>query len=65
MRQKRFTFLCNEDERLLIAILADKLQRSQSDAVRFVVNNAGRKLLDKGDKETPSEPAFARGVEDG
>lgn len=45
-RYQRFTFLCNRDERKIIAEIADKLQRSQSDAVRFVVLNAAKCLAD-------------------
>ena len=44
MRNERFTFLCDSYERRLIALLAKKLQRSQSDAVRFVVRNAAKEL---------------------
>lgn len=44
-RYKRFTFLCNRDERRLIENLAEQLQRTQSDAVRFVVVNAARALV--------------------
>ena len=43
-RRTLFAFRVNQDERNLIASLADKLQRSQSDAVRFVVVNAIREL---------------------
>ena len=43
-RWDTFTFRVNQDERRLIAFLAEKLQRSQSDAVRFVVINAAREL---------------------
>lgn len=43
-RWDTFTFRVNEDERRLIASLAEQLQRSQSDAVRFVVINAAREL---------------------
>ena len=43
-RYERFTFLCNEDERRLIKTLAKTLQRSQSDAIRFVVVNAAKEL---------------------
>lgn len=44
VRKERFTFLCTIDERKLIADLAKRLQRSQSDAVRYVVVNASREL---------------------
>ena len=43
-RYERFTFLCDRQERILIAKLAERLQRSQADAVRFVVVNAVREL---------------------
>lgn len=43
-RDERFTFLCNNDERHLIAELAHKLQRSQSDAVRIVIVAAALSL---------------------
>lgn len=43
-RYTRFTFLCNLDERKAIADLAARLQRSQSDAVRFVVIEAAKQL---------------------
>ena len=43
-RINTFTFRVNQDERNLIASLAKRLQRSRSDAVRFVVVNAMREL---------------------
>jgi hypothetical protein len=43
-RVEIFTFRLNKDERLAIADLAARLQRSQSDAVRFVVIEAARQL---------------------
>ena len=43
-RHERFTFLCDAIERRAIADLALRLQRSQSDAVRFVVIEAARQL---------------------
>jgi len=39
-----FTFRISQDERRLISALAERLQRTQSDAVRFVVINAAREL---------------------
>ena len=44
MRTLRFTFLCNEEERQLIAALAETLQRSQSDALRYLVRETAEKL---------------------
>lgn len=43
-RYERFTFLCDPNERRAIADLAECLQRSQSDAVRFVVVEAAKQL---------------------
>ena len=43
-RYERFTFLCDQGERRAIESLAESLQRSQSDAVRFVVVAAAREL---------------------
>jgi hypothetical protein len=45
-RVERFTFLCNDQERQAIAELANRLQRSRSDAVRFVVVEAARQLTE-------------------
>ena len=36
-RFQRFTFLYDKDDRQLISLLAERLQRSQSDAIRFVI----------------------------
>jgi len=43
-RINTFTFRVNREERNLIASLAKRLQRSRSDAVRFVVVNAMQEL---------------------
>ena len=40
MRTIRFTFLCSNTERQLIAELAEALQRSQSDALRWIIRAA-------------------------
>lgn len=58
-RYSRFTFLCDLDERQAIADLAARLQRSQSDAVRFVVIEAARQLAQA---QAGSAPALS--VED-
>jgi hypothetical protein len=47
MRSFVFTFKCNQDERQAIAALAARLQRTESDAVRWVVKEAARELLAK------------------
>ena len=44
MRSIRFTFLCNEYERQLIARLAKMLQRTQGDTVRLLVRGAAKEL---------------------
>lgn len=43
-RQIIFGFRISAEEKKLISTLADLLQRSQSDAVRFVVVNAAKEL---------------------
>ena len=55
-RYERFTFLCDQNERLAIANLASRLHRSQSDAVRFVVIEAARQLAQDQDGFVPSLP---------
>jgi hypothetical protein len=40
----RFTFLCDSEERRILAALARRLERSQSDAVRWLVRNAAQEL---------------------
>lgn len=44
MRKQRFTFLCNTQERQLLAALAKHLKRSQSDAIRWLVVEAAQEL---------------------
>ena len=56
-RYERFTFICNDNERKAIATLAKRLQRSQSDAVRFVVIEAAKQLAKA---ETIGEPQRER-----
>ena len=61
-RYKRFTFLCDKDERRLIADLAKRLQRSQGDAVRYIVINAAKELEAQ---EQVKLSGSLRGVSDG
>jgi hypothetical protein len=49
-RFNRFTILCSQEERRLIAALADRLRRSQSDALRFLIVSAAR------EREIPEQP---------
>lgn len=44
-RVTEFSFRVSTDERRAIAILAEQLRRSQSDAVRFVIVEMARQLL--------------------
>ena len=39
-RENTFTFRINAKERYLISLLADYLNRSKSDAVRFIIREA-------------------------
>lgn len=43
-RFHRFTFVCDDDERALLEQIATRLQRSQSDAMRWLVRNAASEL---------------------
>lgn len=45
MRNERFTFVCNENERRILAALAEYLNRSQSDALRLLIREAARELI--------------------
>ena len=44
MRRDQFTFLCNNEERRLLATLAERLQRSRSDVVRSLIRRAAHEL---------------------
>lgn len=58
-RYERFTFLCDPNERQAIAALAERLSRSQSDAVRFVVVEAAKQLTQAA--EEPKENEASKG----
>ena len=62
MRHERFTFLCNADERRILAILAQQLRRSQSDAIRFVLAEAV-KALSEGNAAQSQPAALPAGTE--
>lgn len=36
----------NREERKALTVLSDKLQRSQSDVIRYLVRNASRELIE-------------------
>ncbi len=44
-RYKSFTFRVSHNERRMISALAEFLQRTKSDAVRFVIVNAVKELM--------------------
>lgn len=63
-RLEHFTFLCNEDERRAIVKLAAHLQRSQSDAIRYVVTEAVEELERRGLlPEKQNQPTQAMRIE--
>ena len=64
MRKERFTFLCSKDERHLITVLAQFLQRSQGDAVRFVITREARKLSAREQTKFPKTDPDHRLVRD-
>lgn len=47
-KNNRFTFVVNKKELELIRSLAENLNRSKSDAVRFVVTEAAKQLNKQG-----------------
>jgi hypothetical protein len=53
-KTNRFTFRATDADRQAVATLAAKLQRSQSDAVRFLVVTAAREL------NTQAEPPVSQ-----
>lgn len=55
-RVTQFAFRVNDNERRAIADLAAKLQRSQSDAVRFVVSEAVKQLIQAAEDPKQSGP---------
>lgn len=57
MRANTFTFKVGKDERRMIATLADRLNRSQSDAIRLVIREAVRALESD---TTPPAPSTAQ-----
>jgi hypothetical protein len=44
MRTARFTFLCNAEERRLLAAVAARLSRTESDVLRWLVRETAREL---------------------
>ena len=44
MRDQRFTFLCTYEERLLLTELAERLKRTRSDTLRWLIYAAVHEL---------------------
>ena len=54
-----FTFRVNATERQLLTALAERLQRSQSDAVRLLIREAVRDLTAESSKAQPAAQPLA------
>lgn len=65
MRDKHFLFRLNSEERCILAALARRLERSQSDTVRWLIRNAAAELAAQSETTppTPATPGPARPVE--
>ncbi len=59
-RLERFTFLCNEDERQIVSALAERLQRSQSDAMRLLIREAAQEMESKNQLAHDAEAETSR-----
>jgi len=63
-RYDRFTFLINADERRMIALLSERLNRSRSDAIRFVIAQSIKALADppptNAARVADAQPALSR-----
>ena len=55
MRSDRFTFVCDRDERRMLADVSTKLARTQSDAVRFLIRKAAGELNESPKVVQPTE----------
>jgi hypothetical protein len=44
VRNIKFTFLCNQEERHMITAVANRLNRSQGDMLRFLIRSAVQEL---------------------
>lgn len=61
-RDERFNFICSEEERQLIAAVAKKLERSQSDTIRLLVKGAAAELgVMQGEPVAAGETSNERG----
>ena len=55
-----FIFRVSESERKMITALAEKLQRKEEDAVRYVVNQVAREIVAKGENYSPAPTVEVR-----
>jgi hypothetical protein len=51
MRNRRFMFLCSDEERRMLAAVARRLARTESDVVRLLIREAARELDQRADEE--------------
>ena len=56
VRDERFTFLCNKEELKMIDHLAKHLQRSRSDAIRFVIRNFSEWVIKRENESKTTSP---------
>lgn len=59
MKKETFTFRVDKKEKEIIVALSDRLQRSQSDAVRWVLREAAAALAEKERETAVSGPSHA------
>lgn len=63
MRTIRFCFLVDTDERRLITAVAEKLKRSQGDAIRSLIRTAAQELIDQSQNENADSNATGKDTE--
>ena len=52
-KAERFSFVCDTEERQAIKVLAKRLQRTESDTLRWLVRNAANRMIG-----LPDDPAL-------
>lgn len=60
MRHERFTFVCTRDERRILASLSERLARTQSDTVRWLILSAARELRMEQVDHMPAQEVLRR-----
>ena len=53
MRDKRFTFLCTNEDRLALDQLATFYQRSRGDVMRFLIHKEAQVISETNTQKTP------------